>query len=89
MNFILRQQSGKLNGFKEVNTCLGKNYTIIYRQNDPERFRVVHPEGDVELDPIIYAFVESEEGIIHELSSQAINYIMNDKGNTFSNVSLD
>ncbi len=78
--FTLRKISGS---GVEMNFSLGNSYTIIMKNNHPEKFKEAQDTGQVMVDDCIYGYVSGEGAKIHQLSDKQHAYIMTENGNTF------
>lgn len=77
----------------QSNTYLGSSYNYIGKEESPTEFeRAINTLLDTPNDGEregIYAFVTPEDGsTLYALFKSGSNYIMNEKGKTFANVSF-
>lgn len=76
----------------EFNTIIGSNYTVVKRESTPDQYSILFERVFLtkpQQDEICYGFVVSENAKeTIPLFINRCNYIMNENGKTFSNITF-
>lgn len=81
--FTLRKITG--DGI-EMNFYLGKSYTLITKENNPDQFEDTRKHLVYDVDEV-YGFISGDDGNILGLSPKQQNYVMVN-GKTVANITL-